>query len=172
VIADEAVSGVDVSVRAQILNLLADLRDELTLTLLFISHDLSVVEFLSDRVAVMYLGRVVEMATGRDLFARPGHPYTEGLLAAVPSIDPQVRSRAPAVAGELPSPIHPPSGCVFRTRCPIAQEICRTLPDSIRLSPSHWAACHFALDVHSRPQGWSASVEPDAGDGHGRDDGS
>jgi oligopeptide/dipeptide ABC transporter ATP-binding protein len=150
VIADEAVSGVDVSVRAQILNLLADLRDELKLTLLFISHDLSVVEYLSDRVAVMYLGQVMEVATGKDLFARPAHPYTEGLLAAVPSTDPAVHSRAPAVVGELPSAIHPPSGCVFRTRCFLAQEICKTATPTTAIAPGHTSACHFAMDVYAR----------------------
>lgn len=147
VVADEPVSGLDVSIRAQILDLLADLRDELHLTLLFISHDLSVVEFLSSRVGVMYLGRLVELAPARQLFAGPGHPYTVGLLAAIPSIDPAVRTRPPAVRGELPSPVHPPSGCVFRTRCPLAQPICETPPPQVQLGPDRWAACHFATQV-------------------------
>ncbi|HEX5465304.1 MAG TPA: ABC transporter ATP-binding protein [Candidatus Limnocylindrales bacterium] len=155
-VADEPVSGLDVSIRAQILDLLADLRDELHLTLLFISHDLSVVEFLSARVGVMYLGRLVEMAPTEDLFASPGHPYTTGLLAAVPSIDPTVATRSPAVRGELPSPVDPPSGCVFRTRCPIAQPICETLPPIVPLSQEHWAACHFAQD--GRREGSSPSL--------------
>ncbi len=149
VVADEAVSGLDVSIRAQVLDLLADLHDELGLTVLFISHDLSVVEFLSDRVGVMYLGRLVELAPARELFAAPGHPYTVGLMAAIPSIDPAVRTATAAVRGELPSPIHPPSGCVFRTRCPLAQAICATPPPQVQLRPGHWAACHFATDVNA-----------------------
>lgn len=150
VIADEAVSGLDVSIRAQVLDLLADLHDELGLTLLFISHDLSVVEFLSDRVGVMYLGRLVELAPSRRLFSSPGHPYSVGLMAAIPSVDPTVRTVAPAVRGELPSPVHPPSGCVFRTRCPMAQVICETPPPEVDLGPGHWAACHFAAQVYER----------------------
>jgi len=152
VVADEAVSGLDVSIRAQVLDLLADLHDELRLTLLFISHDLSVVEFLSDRVGVMYLGRLVELAPARKLFTSPGHPYTVGLMAAIPSVDPKVQTAIAAVRGELPSPIHPPSGCVFRTRCPLATAICETPPPQVELGPGHWAACHFAADVYgSRP---------------------
>ncbi len=150
VIADEAVSGLDVSIRAQVLDLLADLHDDLGLTLLFISHDLSVVEFLSDRVGVMYLGRLVELAPAAKLFGSPGHPYSVGLMAAIPSVDPAVRSVSAAVRGELPSPISPPSGCVFRTRCPIAQTICETPPPQVELGPGHWAACHFAQQVHER----------------------
>jgi oligopeptide transport system ATP-binding protein len=144
IVADEAVSGLDVSIRAQILDLLADLRDRLRLTLLFISHDLSVVEFLSDRVGVMYLGRLVEVAPARALFKEPGHPYSAGLMAAIPSFDPEVGTPAAAVRGELPSPVNPPTGCVFRTRCPIAQSICETMPAVVDLGPGHWAACHFA----------------------------
>jgi oligopeptide/dipeptide ABC transporter ATP-binding protein len=149
VVADEAVSGLDVSIRAQVLDLLADLHDELRLTLLFISHDLSVVEFLSDRVGVMYLGRLVELAPALQLFAAPGHPYSVGLMAAIPSVDPSVRTATAAVRGELPSPIHPPTGCVFRTRCPLAQAICATPPPEVELGPGHWAACHFAADVRA-----------------------
>ena len=143
-IADEAVSGLDVSIRAQILDLLADLREQLQLTMLFISHDLSVVEFLSDRVGVMYLGRLVEVAEGGSIFSAPGHPYSAGLMAAIPSYDPGMGSTTVAVRGELPSPIHPPSGCVFRTRCPIAQPVCEMEPPVVQLRPGHWAACHFA----------------------------
>ena len=150
VIADEAVSGLDVSIRAQVLDLLADLHDDLGLTLLFISHDLSVVEFLSDRVVVMYLGRLVELAPARRLFSAPGHPYSAGLMAAIPSVDPGVRAVTAAVRGELPSPVHPPSGCVFRTRCPMAQAICETPPPPVELGPGHWAACHFAEQVQGQ----------------------
>ena len=144
-IADEAVSGLDMSIQAQVLNLLADLRDELNLTMVFISHDLAVVEYLSDRIGVMYLGRLVELGAAAKVFRGPGHPYTAGLLNAIPFPDPRVRTRAAAVVGELPSAVRPPSGCVFRTRCPLAQPVCETLPPAVQLGDEgHWAACHFA----------------------------
>jgi oligopeptide/dipeptide ABC transporter ATP-binding protein len=150
-IADEAVSGLDVSIQAQVLNLLADLRDELDLTLVFISHDLGVVEYLSDRIGVMYLGRLVEFGAAATVFRTPGHPYTAGLLNAIPLPDPTVRTRAAAVSGELPSAVRPPSGCVFRTRCPLVQPICETMPPTVRLGDGgHWAACHFAGSTSSR----------------------
>ena len=144
-IADEAVSSLDVSVRAQILNLLADLRAEFGLTLVFISHDLSVVDHLSDRVAVMYLGHIVELGPTADVLGRGGHPYTRGLVAAIPQpVVGYVRTQ-PAIRGELPSAVVPPSGCVFRTRCPIAQPVCaETPPPKVTLRSGHWAACHFA----------------------------
>lgn len=145
VIADEAVSSLDVSVRAQILNLLKDLKDEFALTLIFISHDLSVINYLSDRVGVMYLGRLVELGPTRSLFERAGHPYTRGLIDSIPSTDPAVGRRAPAVTGELPSAVHPPSGCVYRTRCPIVQPECAgAVPDVVVLEPGHEVACRFA----------------------------
>jgi oligopeptide/dipeptide ABC transporter ATP-binding protein len=145
-IADEAVSSLDVSVRAQILNLLSDLRSELGLTLIFISHDLSVVDHLSDRVAVMYLGRVVEVGPAGDVLRDGAHPYTRALVASVPQ--PMVGSRRvqPSLRGELPSPMNPPSGCVFRTRCPMAQAICSEIsPAPATVGAEHWAACHFAI---------------------------
>jgi oligopeptide/dipeptide ABC transporter ATP-binding protein len=144
-IADEAVSSLDVSVRAQILNLLSDLREELGLTLIFISHDLSVVDHLSDRVAVMYLGRVVEFGPAHEVLRQSAHPYTRALVAAVPQ--PVVGSRrvGSSLRGELPSPMNPPSGCVFRTRCPIARAICSAVsPPFLNIGADHWATCHFA----------------------------
>jgi peptide/nickel transport system ATP-binding protein len=144
IICDEAVSALDVSVKAQIVNLLQDLQRELGLSLLFISHDLSIVEHVSHRVAVMYLGRIVEMADKRALFAGPQHPYTEALLSAVPVPDPTVKSRRIILEGELPSPIKPPSGCHFHTRCRYAEARCRAETPRMReVAPGHRAACHL-----------------------------
>jgi oligopeptide transport system ATP-binding protein len=144
IVCDEAVSALDVSIQAQIINLLEDLRDKLNLTYLFIAHDLSVVRHLCQRVAVMYLGRVVELAECDELFDNALHPYTQALLGAVPVPDPAVEaSRAfRPVAGEVPSPINPPSGCVFHPRCPIAVAECKELRPELReLRPGHWVAC-------------------------------
>ena len=153
IVCDEPVSALDVSVKAQIVNLLRDLRDQTGVALLFISHDLAVVENLADRVAVMYLGRIVELA-GRDrLFDAPAHPYTRMLLAAVPVPDPAVRAdRRPVVRGEVPSPIDPPAGCPFHPRCPHAVSTCRTtLPPLRRLArpggPDHRVACHRSEEL-------------------------
>ena len=144
IIADEAVSSLDVSIRAQILNLLKDLKKEYGLTLIFISHDLSVVNYVSDRVGVMYLGRLIEHGTVDAVFRNPGHPYTRGLLVANPSRDPARKRRKPAITGDLPSAVNPPSGCVFRTRCPIVQPKCsEDVPQKVELGPDHWAACWF-----------------------------
>jgi peptide/nickel transport system ATP-binding protein len=149
VVADEAVSALDVSVRAQILNLLEDLRTEMDLTYIFISHDLSVVEYISDRVAVMYLGKIVEVAQTRELYARPLMPYTEALLSAVPRPDPDLRGPARIVLqGEVPDPSNPPSGCAFHPRCPYAKPRCTTERPVLReVRPAHLAACHFAGEL-------------------------
>jgi oligopeptide transport system ATP-binding protein len=144
IVCDEAVSALDVSIQAQIINLLEDLRDKFNLTYLFIAHDLSVVRHLCQRVAVMYLGRVVELAECDELFDNPLHPYTKALLAAVPVPDPSVEAERAfqPVAGEVPSPINPPPGCVFHPRCSIAIAACRvTRPELRELRPGHWAAC-------------------------------
>ena len=144
IVCDEAVSALDVSIQAQIINLLEDLRDKFNLTYLFIAHDLSVVRHLCQRVAVMYLGRVVELAECDELFDNPLHPYTKALLAAVPVPDPAVEAERAfqPVAGEVPSPINPPPGCVFHPRCPLAIEQCkRVRPELRELRPGHWAAC-------------------------------
>lgn len=139
---DEPISALDVSIQSQVINLLAQLRDELKLTYLFISHDLSVVEYISDRVAVMYLGEIVELAESRELYKHPLHPYTHALLSSVPSIDPTRKRRRILLEGDVPSPINPPSGCRFHTRCPLAMDICRTTePREINLA-SHTVRCH------------------------------
>jgi len=142
-VCDESVAALDVSIQAQILNLFMELRRDLKLTYLFISHDLGVVEHLSDRVVIMYLGRVVEIAPTEALFRAPNHPYTRALLANVPRLDVRKQRFAP-VAGEIPSPLDPPSGCHFHPRCPFAMARCKAeAPALVEIAPGHWSACHL-----------------------------
>jgi len=153
VVADEAVSALDVSVRAQILNLLRDLQREFALTYLFVAHDLSVVEYLCNRVAVMYVGKLVELAATQELYQDPQHPYTEALLSAVPKPDPGLRNKGRRIVlqGDVPDPANPPSGCYFHTRCPYAQELCRVETPPLReIKPGHYAACHFSETLSLR----------------------
>ena len=142
-VCDEAVAALDVSIQAQIVNLFMDLRDELGLTYLFISHDLGVVEHISDRVAIMYLGRIVETAPTADIYARPNHPYTQALLAEIPRISDR-KKKFVAIKGEIPSPLNPPSGCHFHPRCPYAMPRCREQAPVLKeVSPQHLSACHL-----------------------------
>jgi peptide/nickel transport system ATP-binding protein len=155
IVADEPVSALDVSVQAQVLNMMRDLQKELGLTYLFISHDLSVVRYLSNHIGVMYLGKLVEIGPADEVYLRPAHPYTKGLIESAPTADPETeRAKVhEGIKGELPSAIHPPSGCRFRTRCPIAQEICSTKEPELKAygTASRLAACHFALQPPVSP---------------------
>jgi len=146
IVCDEPISALDVSIQAQIINLLEDLQDELELTYLFIAHDLSVVRHISDRIAVMYLGKIVELADRDELYANPMHPYTQALLSAVPIPDPSVETQRKRIIleGDVPSPANPPKGCNFSTRCPRVMDICREKdPEFIEHSPGHWVACYL-----------------------------
>jgi peptide/nickel transport system ATP-binding protein len=148
VVADEAVSALDVSVRAQILNLMLELQEKLDLTYLFISHDLSVVEYIADRVAVMYVGKLVELAKTDDLFREPKHPYTEALMSAIPKPDPRLRSKRIILEGEIADPARPPSGCYFHPRCPYAKERCKVETPALRpVGNDRLVACHFAEEL-------------------------
>ena len=160
IVADEAVSALDVSIRAQILNLMLELQRKFKLTYLFISHDLSVVEYIADRVAVMYVGKMVEIAKTDELFRQPKHPYTDALMSAIPMPDPRLRSKRIILEGEIADPANPPSGCYFHPRCAYAQARCKVETPALRpIGADRMVACHFAedLDLAGIPAGASAS---------------
>ena len=160
IIADEPASALDVSIQAQVLNLLKSLQDEFNLTYLFITHDLAVVRYISNRVAVMYLGKIVESATSEELFANLRHPYTEALMSAVPVPDPDYKSKRILLQGDVPNPVNPPSGCHFHPRCRYAEEVCKTEAPVYRdLGGEHFVSCHFANQLDLQPIG--------SGEGHG-----
>ena len=158
IVADEPVSALDVSIQAQVLNLLGNLKDELGLTVIFIAHDLSVVEHICDRIAVMYVGKIMEIAESEELLRRPKHPYTEALVSAVPPADPDIQLDRIILDGDVPSPANPPSGCVFHPRCRYAEEICtKEEPPLEEIVAGHYAACHFARELDL--QGVEARVQ-------------
>ena len=151
VVADEPVSALDVSIQAQVINLLKDLQDKFHLTYLFIAHDLSVVKYISNRVAVMYLGKIAELARTRELFSNPKHPYAEALMSAVPVPDPAFKTKRIILKGDVPSPVNPPSGCTFHPRCQYAKDICKTeTPEYRDVGDEHFVTCHFADTLNLR----------------------
>ena len=144
IVADEPISMIDVSLRARILELMIQLKEELNLTYLFITHDLAVAKYISDRIAIMYLGKIVEIGGKESIFSNPKHPYTEALLSAIPIPDPRVKRKRVKLKGEVPSPINPPPGCIFHTRCPLATDICRREePELVEIEDGHFVACHL-----------------------------
>ncbi len=160
IVADEPVSALDVSVQAQVLNLLQNLKNDLGLTFIFISHDLSVVEHICDKIAVMYVGNIVELAPTEELLTNPKHPYTEALVSAVPSADPLMKMDRIILQGDVPSPANPPSGCVFHPRCRYAKDICsQEKPPLVEVAPGHTARCHFANELDLQGVSYVASAE-------------
>ena len=152
VVCDEAVSALDVSIQSQVINLLQDLKEKENLTYLFITHDLSVVKYISDRIGVMYLGAMVELADAQEIFEHPGHPYTEALMAAIPTTDiGDNKKELKILEGDIPSPVNPPRGCKFHTRCKYCTEICgQAVPEWEEVSPNHFVACHHKLKLREQ----------------------